>query len=357
MKKLVYLIIVIVALGLIIAGCIPTVPLLEQDESGTLLNKATVNPGDSIQDAINVATPGDTITVAPGMYYGFTIDKEIILQGENRDTTFIDGQLSFQTIKITASNVTITGFTFCNSRSFDLVTDTKNIQNNIRLSNNIFEGRIQLYSVNSFEISNNQMSGPSSVWVSSGNISGNTMDNVLMGIVVISCNDVAVCDNTINARVGENTDDGINIQGSSNIFVEGNTIIGFTAGERLHYTYGTDGAGISISVSTNYTVSENDLFGNTLGILVEKAIEGSEIHINNNNLEGNTEFGVLNCGSWTGKDGTYTPASATIDATRNWWDHKHGPSRAMGVAEGHDDNKGDRVSPNVKFAPWLKAPY
>ncbi|MBA7552546.1 hypothetical protein ES705_45114 [subsurface metagenome] len=29
------------ALGLIIAGCIPTVPLLEQDELGTLLNRTS----------------------------------------------------------------------------------------------------------------------------------------------------------------------------------------------------------------------------------------------------------------------------------------------------------------------------
>jgi len=71
----------------------------------------------------------------------------------------------------------------------------------------------------------------------------------------------------------------------------------------------------------------------------------SEIHINDNNLEGNTEFGVLNCELWTGKDKTYTPASATIDATCNWWGVDNGP----GVV---GPGGGDKVSLNVDYNPW-----
>ena len=371
MKKLVYLIVAIVALGLIVAGCISTVPPTEQDELGSLTKASSTicvdddgTPGvdcdyNTIQEAIDAATTvdGDIIYVKAGTYNigsnyaypGFTIDKEITLQGVNRDNTIIDGQLSSQTIKITASNVTITGFTFCNSRMFDIVTDTKNIQNNLILTGNIFEGRIHPYSINDLEVSLNQISGIA-VWRSSGMVANNTMNNILMGICLYFCDDsITVCDNTINAREGENTDDGIYIQSSSNIIVEGNTITGFTAGERQYYNNGTDGAGISILSSTNCTVNDNELANNTLGVLVEKAGEGSGIHINNNNFEGNTEFGVLNCGVWTGKDKTYTPASVTIDATCNWWSDIGGPGN------GFDDDgiSGNAVSDNVDFSPWL----
>ena len=44
MKKLIYLMVVIAILGLIVSGCIPVVPPAEQDESGTLPNKARVQP-------------------------------------------------------------------------------------------------------------------------------------------------------------------------------------------------------------------------------------------------------------------------------------------------------------------------
>ena len=74
MKKLIYLIVLIVALSLIIAGCgIPVVPPTEQNEPVTLPNKALnevwINDNTSIlyaniQAAIDAASLGDTINVA-----------------------------------------------------------------------------------------------------------------------------------------------------------------------------------------------------------------------------------------------------------------------------------------------------
>ena len=96
MKKLIYLIVAIVALGLIVPGCIPVVPPTEQSESVTLPNRNPdiYVPADhtTIQGAINAASSGDTIQVAAGTYNegALVFDKDdITLIGSGADTTTI----------------------------------------------------------------------------------------------------------------------------------------------------------------------------------------------------------------------------------------------------------------------------
>jgi len=386
MKKLIYLIVVLVALGLIVAGCLPTVPPAEQGELSSLTKaNSTIyvdddgTPGvdcdyNTIQEAIEADTTvdGDTIDVAAGTYDigysyaypGFTIDKEITLQGVNRYTTFIDGQLSSQTIKITASNVTITGFTFCNSRYHDLVTDYKNTQDNIILSDNIFEGRIQPYRINNLKVSYNQVSGID-VWRSSGYVSYNTMDDVNMGIGVMFCDGLTVQDNTIAAQVGENTDAGIFIDGSSNIVVIRNTITGFQAGERKYYTYGTKGAGIAIySSSANIDVMQNNIEDNSVGIFVFTPKTGETptgVEIHSNDIAGNLNYGVCNfrlpfppSQDWKYWEyEKFLPATSAVNARSNWWGHPGGPLRLNPDDEWAGPKTADRVSRNVDYHPWL----
>jgi len=101
MKKLIYLIVVIVALSLIIAGCgIPVVPPAEQDELSTPTSRAilTVDPSgtyNTIQAAINAASNGDTIEVAAGTYPETLnlLGKGLSIIGDSVGTVTIDASL------------------------------------------------------------------------------------------------------------------------------------------------------------------------------------------------------------------------------------------------------------------------
>lgn len=70
----------------------------------------------SIQEAINNAENGSTVYVPSFLYYEHVIiNKTVSLVGENVSTTIIDGSIGggkhSAIVKITADNVTITGFT------------------------------------------------------------------------------------------------------------------------------------------------------------------------------------------------------------------------------------------------------
>jgi len=85
MKNLIYLIMAIAALGLIVSGCIPMVPPLEQDETISLMkgdppdffvddDYTSFTPGwgtthfATIQAAVDAASDGDTIYICAGTY-------------------------------------------------------------------------------------------------------------------------------------------------------------------------------------------------------------------------------------------------------------------------------------------------
>jgi hypothetical protein len=101
---------------------------------------------------------------------------------------------------------------------------------------------------------------------------------------------------------------------------------------------------------------ENNTFNNPCG-------SGVHYYCGDDYTEDNVSYptDVLRYNNFSGNlygvyvDGAYSN-QIVVDAQENWWGDKSGPSRAMGKAQGHEEVKGDKVSPNVIFAPWLKAP-
>ena len=79
--------------------------------------KILIVPDDysTIQAAVSAAGTGDTVTVRKGVYIeNIIISKSLTLQGEDRETTIIDGGESGSVIHITASHVMVRGFTVRN---------------------------------------------------------------------------------------------------------------------------------------------------------------------------------------------------------------------------------------------------
>ncbi|MBA7716521.1 hypothetical protein ES703_125594 [subsurface metagenome] len=70
--------------------------------------------------------------------------------------------------------------------------------------------------------------------------------------------------------------------------------------------------------------------------------------INYNDIYGNTNYGLNN------SDGA--AYERTVDATNNWWGHASGPSGEDGRVNkaGEVVGKGDAVSDNVEWDPWLR---
>ena len=103
-------------------------------------------PGDfgTIQEAIdsNLVKNGDTIFVYSGTYHEtIVIDKSIILQGENRETTIIDADASHEEvirIEGKTNRVTISGFTIKNSKDEAIRTGiSTEIYRGIKITDNI----------------------------------------------------------------------------------------------------------------------------------------------------------------------------------------------------------------------------
>ena len=108
--------------GILLAGCCEDVaPSQLSGDQGRMMAVVHVG-GDGpfnysvIQDAIDNASLGDTIFVHVGTYLEtIKIDKSIMLLGEERATTILDGNFSGHVIEILAPGVTIENVTVRNS--------------------------------------------------------------------------------------------------------------------------------------------------------------------------------------------------------------------------------------------------
>lgn len=119
----------------------------------------------SIQEAINHARPGDTVYVQAGIYFErIVVDKnDLMLIGENRETTIIDGGGRGVVVYVEANNTVLKGFTMqnsdCNLTDSGIYLNNSfntSISNNNVINNNL---GIYLYASSNAILRNNSMTG------------------------------------------------------------------------------------------------------------------------------------------------------------------------------------------------------
>lgn len=233
----------------------------------------------TIQEAINNAVPGDLILVSPDTYYEqLVIDKSITLEGENKTTTIIDGNLSGVCVQIIADDVVVSGFKFQNGLIGVSVENSSRVQ---IIDNIIIEMRqesvILSKSLNSVIINN-------------------TILNNAEGIhLVLSSN------NTINQnKIDDNSDCGILLNNSTNNLIEGNDA-------SVNHA-----RGVFLADSNNNTIANNTIaLSNDDGVVLERSHNNSlteNIALNNYHSgfflvdsENNTlSWNVLEGNGWNG---------------------------------------------------------
>lgn len=101
-----------------------------------------VNPGQSIQSAIDHALPGETVSVSPGAYNeDLTLRGDIDVLGSGADTTILTGTGTGPVVTATTiGNMEFSGFTVQGSGTGDFDTGFTIISSNIVIRNNTITG-------------------------------------------------------------------------------------------------------------------------------------------------------------------------------------------------------------------------
>jgi parallel beta-helix repeat protein len=220
----------------------------------------------SIQEAINNCTSGDTIYVFTGTY-AENVDtklKKITLIGENRESTFIEGQSTDPVLRIGNSDTTVKGFTLKGS-SDEIILQVATLCEDVYIQDNIITGGTQGISL--------------TIPTSRINIIGNLIQlNVYIGIQAQTTTYSLIKGNQITSNGAQGIDFSVN---SNHNLILNNTIA----------NNGEEGISISGLASTENTISGNLISGNKLGIRFSSGAGSNEIK--GNSVEWNTMEGLL----------------------------------------------------------------
>jgi parallel beta-helix repeat protein len=230
----------------------------------------------TIQEAINAANSGDTVFAYNGTYYEhLTVGKLLTLIGQNQSNTVIDGSNTGAAVIVTASNVTISGFTIQHAGSppYGKGIYLSYTSHNVTISGNTVrsntwgiwadDGSGHLISDN--RILNNTDRGVYLNFNNNSTISGNLITNSGSGIELSDCKHINVTENRI-------TDSwiGIRTYGIETFYSRNNVI--------RNNILSSNSYGISLSFSTNDVLRNNTLTGNAYSFEVQGWSPSEYIH-------------------------------------------------------------------------------
>lgn len=264
-----------------------------------------VNPGESIQNAVDLADPGDTIIVRDGTYTGnITVYKRLTIHSENGAQVTTVQAAGEHVFKLTADRVNITGFTIMGDANHCGVhlKDVNNctIANNIILDNyqgmylsnannnsihnntakNNTNNGIYLYASTNNRINHNNASYNLNYYgisLSSSN-QNEIRDNIalanhLHGIKLLTAHNNTIVNNTAN----KNSNNGMYLDSSSN-----NRIVANNASYNVKYH------GIVVSTSDHNDIRDNIALGNHLNGIGLWTAQNNTIVKNTANNNGNS---------------------------------------------------------------------
>lgn len=224
----------------------------------------------SIQDAINAASPGDTIRIGPGIYEeNLVIHKGLILRGAGRDESVIKGKKEGKPVILIESDeeiyVTIVGLK---------ITQAKKYEDGIRIG-----GKCRV-TIRDSQISDNAKRGIAIVDSSHATVENNSISGNGVGIEIVSpSEDSQISYAMIRNNTISDNDIGIVMGGSSLAEITNNSISN------------NDGDGIWITVFSQATVTDNSISDNGKnGIFMWYS---PRVTVMNNSIFGNGESGIL----------------------------------------------------------------
>jgi parallel beta-helix repeat protein len=234
------------------------------------VNAATITVPDNylnIQEAINHASPGDTIFVKAGTYNeSVVVNKTLSLVGENMATTILNGTSSVPMMIVEANNVNVSGFAFRGWSSPNIVV-------NSTTGVNIAENSI-IFNAVGIDVENS-----SSATMENNVINGSGLDNI--GILLVDTSECRIINNTItnavywgirfwysdnntvNFNLIEENDEGIDFYGSSQNTVSENTI-SKSHGAGIYFESGSDNRVFENNFINNWTPVQ--FFGSTANV-------------------------------------------------------------------------------------------
>jgi hypothetical protein len=366
--------------ALAVLACLATVGLRPVRATGNTLyvdddQIQCPNSFQTVQAAVNAATPGDTVQVCAGVYHeNVVVNKPLTLSGAQAgnpvagrtfgiasEATIMGAQSvgASAVITITASGVTVDGFSLAdavNTVGAASGFDVKNTVNGALITNNILDGistsdtsgngtaqAVYLEAgPDNVQILNNRMNNVHSNRSAKGVLIGDSNSTNPSLNVVIQGNTISNVTSDTRGAYGVQINNGNGATANTGLKVQGNTMNNLTGGGWVH-AVGLEANTPGVVVTGNSISNVSAPGTDRIAVWFEsKDTSFSTGHVNQNSLDVTiAAFGIAVQPALS--------AGGSVDGTCNWWGSAAGPGPV-------GPDSGSQVSPNVIFKPWLIAP-